>query len=120
MQSHSAHDSTTIAAIVSEVALDTTLIAATCLYAAWLDEHKDLEPDHTWLEVVGGVALCLAQADCQARWGHPDYRRAVWRAFALGGTPIIVSELLQWRRRVAERRRYARTKAGGHEQATTQ
>jgi len=90
---------------VSTTLLDAALVAATCAYAAWLDEHKGLEPDHTWAEVVFGVVLCLAQAEAQHQVGM-GYRRAVWRSFVLGGTPIIIGELTQWVQRIADREAY--------------
>jgi hypothetical protein len=83
--------------------LDSSLVALCAAYAHWLDGHKDMEPDQTWLEVAAGVALCLAQAELSHRWAGLPYRLAVWRAFFLGAAPIVVGELNQaWR---AEKKR---------------
>lgn len=97
--------------MLGEAATDTALVAATSAYARWLDANKDLEPDHTWAEVVFGVGLCLFHAGLIARargknwkWQHHSYNHL--RSFALGGMPIIVGELWQWRRRVAARLAY--------------
>jgi len=90
---------------------DAALVGATSLFAHWLDEHKDLEPDHTYAEVIVGVSLCLmhALATGQARGqGWRPWRHSLnhLRSFALGGAPIIVGELWQWRKRLAARARY--------------
>lgn len=95
--------------IIAADLVDATLVASTCVYAHWLAENKDLEPDHTWLEVSVGVAMCLSAAGAHGRLAPADWRayeRAVWRAFLLGGAPIIVGEVAQWLRRRQERRRY--------------
>jgi hypothetical protein len=87
-----------------DTALDVALVGGCCVYAHWLDEHKGLEPDHTWFEVTVGVAACLAHAALRGRGATKDaYQALLWRSFALGGAPIIVGELHQ-----ALRRRRAR------------
>lgn len=91
---------------LAQTALDATLVATCCAYAAWLDTHKDLEPDHTWAEVTAGVALCLGHAAARHRLDRGDYEATVWRSFALGAAPIIVGELRQWLARRAARSRY--------------
>jgi hypothetical protein len=90
--------------------IDSLLIAATSAYAHWLMEHKELEPDLTFVEVGLGVALCLIAAGAHSRLAGGDWRaneRAVWRAFAIGSPPIVVGELVQWRRRHVARQRLA-------------
>jgi hypothetical protein len=61
---------------VGELIGDVALVAATNEYAAWLAEHKQLEPDWTWLEVALGTALCLAHSTavggCAAATGRPS------------------------------------------------
>ena len=96
-------------------AADTALIAATALFARWLDEHSgdldSFEPDHTYAEVIAGCALCLLHAGVVGRL-HGETRGALWhsinhlRSFALGGTPVVVGELWQWRQRVRARAAY--------------
>lgn len=92
---------------VAILATDALLIATTSAYARWLDRHKELEPDWTWLEVVLGNVLCLAHAAVCARL-DPDtaHEGHTVRAFVLGGIPIIVGEVAQWAHRRGERRRY--------------
>jgi hypothetical protein len=90
--------------------VDLSLLAATGAYARWLAEHKVAEPDFVWAEVVIGTALCLGAAGARSRLMGGDWRvheANVWRAFIIGGVPIIAGELLQWQRRQAERRRLA-------------
>jgi hypothetical protein len=94
---------------IVSIAIDAALVTATSAYAAWLDTNKDLEPDFTWAEVAAGTTLCLVAAGLQSRVQASDWRaheREVWRAFALGGAPVVVGELRQWLRRREERRRY--------------
>lgn len=71
------------------------LFAATALYAALLAWLKHLwEPDLTWLEVVIGVAICLAAPYYDRQINGPYtselYEWRVWQAFLVGGTPIII------------------------------
>lgn len=98
-----------------KIALDIALVAATSMYAQWLAEHKEPEPDLVWLEVVAGTALCLAHAGVRSRIKGSDWRSheiETWRSFALGGAPIIVGELAQaWRRR--QKRQELADKWGG-------
>lgn len=90
-------------------AIDLGLVLSTTVYALWLDGHKHQEPDWTWLEVVGGVSAVLAAAGlrsrCQTNPTWRDHEHNVWRAFALGGMPIICGEVSQalraWRDRDA-------------------
>jgi hypothetical protein len=92
-----------------DLAIDAALVTISSAYAAWLRAHKRHEPDWTWISVVAGTALCLAAAGAQSRLcggAWHDHERRVWRAFALGGTPIIVGEVAQWLERRAERARY--------------
>lgn len=75
--------------------LDAAEFLATTLYAVLLDEHKEkIEPDWTWAEVVLGTSVCLLTAAVRAR-AHANptwriYEEGVWRAFVVGGLPIIV------------------------------
>lgn len=94
---------------IASIVIDAALVTATSTFAAWLDTNKDLEPDFTWAEVAAGTALCLTAAGLQSRLVGGDWRaheREVWRAFALGGPPVVVGEVRQWLRRRGERRRY--------------
>lgn len=97
--------------LLGESITDTALVAATSLYARWLDKHKDLEPDHTWAEVTFGVGLCLVHAAAVAQqrgqhWTAAQHSLNHLRSFALGGTPVIVGELWQWRERLQARAAY--------------
>lgn len=88
---------------------DVGLIGFTSAYARWLDSNKDLEPDHTWLEVTIGIAACLvhALAHSAIRGGTwRDGQADVWRSLAIGSVPVIVGELDQARRRAEARARY--------------
>jgi hypothetical protein len=90
-----------------DTALDIALVGGCEAYAVWLDEHKGLEPDHTWLEVTAGVAACLLHAALRGRYtDKAGYQATLWRSFALGGTVIIAGELRQWRERRKARDRY--------------
>jgi hypothetical protein len=94
---------------LTETLIDASLVLTTCAYAEWLGNHKRLEPDFTWVEVAAGTALCLMTAAVRSRIQDGDWRtyeRNVWRAFLLGGAPIIAGELSQWLRRRAERQHY--------------
>lgn len=71
------------------------LFAATTLYAVLLATLKHLwEPDLTWLEVVIGVAICLAAPYADQRHNGPltseVYEQRVWLAFLIGGLPIVI------------------------------
>lgn len=71
------------------------LFVATSFYAALLAWLKHLwEPDLTWLEVVVGVAICLAAPYADQRQHGPLtselYEQRVWLAFLIGGLPIVV------------------------------
>lgn len=96
---------------VASIAIDAALVTTTSAYAAWLAHEKRHEPDWTWVSVVAGTALCLGAAGAQSRLAGGawrDHERRVWRAFVLGGMPIIVGEIAQWLARRAERERYRR------------
>lgn len=96
---------------VAETAIDAALISASAAYALWLAHEKRHEPDWTWVSVVAGAALCLGAAGAQSRiagGGWQDHERRVWRAFVLGGAPIIVGEIAQWLERREVRARYIR------------
>lgn len=80
-----------------EDAIDIGLVLSTTSYSLWLDQHKHAEPDWTWLEVVVGVGIVLTAAGLRTRvQGRPElHEHNVWRAFALGGLPIICGEISQ-------------------------
>jgi len=70
------------------------LFAVTTAYAVLLAWLKHLwEPDLTWLEVIIGVALCLAAPALDQRHNGPltseMYEQRVWLAFVVGGLPIV-------------------------------
>lgn len=90
-------------------AVDIGLMLTTCAYAWWLDRHKEHEPDWTWVEVAVGVTICLVAAGLRSRALGGDWKaheRNVWRAFVLGGAPIIAGEVSQALRGWAARERY--------------
>lgn len=95
-----------------EDSIDFALVLTTTGYALWLDQHKHQEPDWTWLEVVAGVGIVLTAAGvrsrCQGVTDWRDHEHNVWRAFVLGGLPVICGEISQalrgWRDREAYRR----------------
>ena len=95
----------------NEDAIDIGLVLTTTAYSFWLDKHKHAEPDWTWAEVVFGVGIVLTAAGLRTRaQGRPDLHETnVWRAFLLGGTPIICGEISQalrgWQARDAYRKR---------------
>lgn len=83
------------------------LLAATTVYAALLSRLKHLwEPDLTWLEVIVGIAICLAAPYLDQRHNGPLtselYEQRVWLAFLVGGIPIVVwrvgASVRAWRR----------------------
>lgn len=89
--------------------IDVGLMVTTTAFAVWLDTHKEHEPDFTWLEVVVGTAICLTAAGLRSRKTGGDWRtheRHVWRAFVLGGLPVIAGEVTQALRGWAARERY--------------
>lgn len=93
-----------------DIAIDAALVTSCCAYAAWLEEHKKLEPDWTWVEVGIGTVLCLTAAHLHSRQHGGDWQsgeRRVWHAFSIGAPPIIIGELRQWLKRREERHRYA-------------
>lgn len=99
-------DSTNAATVI-----DAALVSAASAYASWLWDHKKYEPDWIWTGVVAGAAGCLVAAGLQSRIAGGDWRdheRRVWRAFALGGVPIIVGEIAQWLVQRDQRQRYLR------------
>jgi hypothetical protein len=85
----------------------TTLLMTTTLYAALLAWLKHLwEPDFTWLEVIIGVAICLAAPAIDQRQNGPLtselYEWRVWQCFIVGGTPIVIwrvaASIRAWKR----------------------
>lgn len=98
--------------LTSEDAIDIGLVVTTLGFALWLDNHKAQEPDWTWAEVVVGCAVCLVAAGLRTRAQPPSdwraYERNTWRAFVLGGLPIIAGELSQALRGWRDRDRYRR------------
>jgi hypothetical protein len=94
---------------LGELAIDVALVAGTIEYADWLAEHKQLEPDWTWLEVAFGTALCLVHSAALGSIRGGDWRIQQWRvlrSFALGAAPVVLGEMRQYRHRQEERRRY--------------
>lgn len=92
-------------------AIDIGLMMVTTAFALWLDTHKEHEPDWTWVEVAVGTTICLVAAGLRTRVTGGDWRtheRNTWRAFILGGLPIIAGEVSQALRGWAERDRYRR------------
>jgi hypothetical protein len=92
-----------------EDTIDIALVLIMSGYAWWLDGHKRAEPDWTWLEVAVGTAICLVAAGLRSRTVGGDWQaheRATWRAFLLGGAPIIAGEISQALRAWAERDAY--------------
>lgn len=99
-----------VARDMTSLGLDVALIGAASAGAHWLTDHKQLEPDWTWVEVGVGVAACLIHAHLQNALRPSDWRKAeaqIIRSFLLAGPPIVVGELAQWLRRRGERRRYS-------------
>lgn len=99
---------------LAEMGLDVALVAGMTRYADWLEEHKGLEPDWTWVEVAIGTAACLLHATAlgMSRGGDwRDQQMRVVRSFTLGAVPIVLGELRQYRQRQAERRRYMASRA---------
>lgn len=97
-----------------ELIADVALVAATNEYAGWLAEHKQLEPDWTWLEVALGTAICLAHSAALGQLRSGDWQQQQWRvvrSFSIGAVPVVLGELRQYRQRREERRRYARLRA---------
>ena len=92
-----------------ELSIDVALTASTTHYAEWLDAHKELEPDWTWVEVAIGVAICMLHATAHGAIRRGDWRTQqarVVRSLVLGAVPVVVGEMRQYRRRRIERRRY--------------
>lgn len=88
--------------------LDASLIALSCAYAEWLSEHKEFEPDFTFVEVGAGVGYCLLHAYLRRPGGDwRDGQAEVVRSLILGGIPIAMGELAQWWRRRDMLRRLA-------------
>ena len=99
---------------LAEMGLDVALVAGMTRYADWLEEHKQLEPDWTWIEVALGTAACLLHSAAHGATQRGDWRDQqlrVVRSFALGAVPIVLGELRQYRQRQAERRRYMASRA---------
>jgi len=93
------------------VALDCALITTTSAWAFWLAQHKEFEPDFTWVQVVVGTLVCLGHAHAQGVASGGDWQAQQWRvvrSFIVGGTPIIIGEIAQWLARPAERARVLR------------
>jgi hypothetical protein len=90
------------------IAADGALVTTTSAWAIWLWNHKEFEPDWTWVQVVAGCGLCLGHAYIQGRllggdW-HAHHMR-IFRSFVIGGLPIIAGEVTQWLALRAERQR---------------
>jgi hypothetical protein len=107
-----------------ELRIYLVLFFTTAVYAFLLSRFKYLmEPDLTWIEVVVGVTLCLAAPALVARWeGVPTwqaYEALTWRAFLIGGAPIVLWQIGRatrtWRR--VERR--IRERDGKHDATAT-
>jgi hypothetical protein len=84
---------------------DAELVGITTAWALWLYQHKEFEPDFTWVKVVAGFLLCWHHAGAD---GHGDWKahhKRVFRSFVLGGTPIVIGEVAQWLERQADRRK---------------
>lgn len=98
--------------MADEDTIDFALMVVTTGFAVWLDHHKEHEPDWTWVEVAAGSAVCLVAAYFRTRAGGGGdwkvHNRNVWRAFILGGLPIIAGEVSQALRRRDERINYRR------------
>jgi hypothetical protein len=94
-----------------EDTVDIALVLIMSGYAWWLDSHKQAEPDWTWVEVAVGSAVCLIAAGLRSRFVGGDWRaheRHTWRAFLLGGAPIIAGEISQAIRGWSQRDAYKR------------
>lgn len=83
---------------MNHLLIDAAQTIITSGYAVLLDRYKHyLEPEGTWLEVVIGNALCLGFADLHRRARRSataaQTQHDVWRAFAVGGLPIILWRL---------------------------
>jgi hypothetical protein len=97
-----------------ESAIDIGLVLAMSAYAWWLDGHKSAEPDWTWVEVAVGTGACLlaagmrTRANASATW--QSHEGNTWRAFLLGGAPVIAGEISQAIRAWAERDQYRETR----------
>lgn len=90
------------------IAIDGALVTTTSAWALWLYNHKEFEPDFTWVQVVAGCSLCLSHAHLQGRIAGGDWQAQQWqvfRSFIIGGIPIIAGEVTQWLALRAERRR---------------
>lgn len=96
-----------------ESAIDIGLVLLMSGYAWWLDGHKSAEPDWTWVEVAVGTGACLIAAGMRSRVTGGDWKaheRATWRAFLLGGAPIIAGEISQAIRAWVARDQYRETR----------
>lgn len=74
-------------------------IAASCIYAAWLRKHKDLEPKMTFLEVIFGTSYTLLFSVLRGlvyggSWWDQSKRFA--RDLSIASIPIIAGEIEQW------------------------
>lgn len=107
----------------AEDSIDIGLVLTTTAYSLWLDGHKKAEPDWTWLEVVVGVGMVLTAAGLRTRaQGRPELHEGnVWRAFVLGGIPIICGEVSQALRGWQAREEYRKTQweSNGHVRTST-
>jgi hypothetical protein len=77
--------------------VDLALVATTSAYAAWLWTYRRRpQPHTTWIKVVVGDGMCIIASACRSYGaGLPyDLGHVVW-AFVVGGTPIVIGELLQ-------------------------
>lgn len=97
-----------------EQKLDLSLGLFGTVYAAWLRQHKNHEPDWTWLEVVFGVAVVLgyAHARTAAQKDAAQHQRNVWLGFVIAGVPIICGEVSQALESARARREWLRRQLG--------
>lgn len=96
-----------------ESAIDIGLVLVMSGYAWWLDGHKSAEPDWTWVEVAVGTGACLIAAGMRTRatggtW--QSHEANTWRAFLLGGAPVIAGEISQAIRAWSQRDAYRETR----------
>jgi hypothetical protein len=92
----------------TSIAADGALVTVTSAWALWLWNHKEFEPDWTWVQVVAGCGLCLGHAYIQGRLSGGDWQThhmRIFRSFVIGGLPIIAGEVTQWLALRAERQR---------------
>lgn len=97
--------------------IDLTTVLTSSAYAAWLRDHKHLEPDDTYAEVILGVAYTLAAARLKRQYTPPQHWPAwvrwllrdahLYLSFGFSSAPIIIGELAQKAERKKSRRHLA-------------